>query len=62
MVGNNMKNNYNNSIKTVFDGYYTYKNVKSPRILCRNCNKHHVIKSAPISSNTNSGEDELLES
>ncbi len=51
-----------NSLNTVFDGYYTYKSIKNPRILCKDCNKRHILKTALISSNTNNGEDELLES
>ena len=45
------------SIDTVCDGYDYYK-VKKQRYLCKECKKHFT---APISSNTNSGEGELLE-
>lgn len=51
-----------NSYNTVFDGFYSYKENKSPRILCKECTKRHILRTAPISSNTNSGGDELLES
>jgi hypothetical protein len=49
-------------LNTVFDGYYKYKNLKYPRVLCKDCKKRHIIKTAPISSNISSGGDELLES
>lgn len=49
-----------NSNNTVFNGNYSYKGIIKPRILCKNCNKNFVI-TAPVFSNNNSGEDELLE-
>lgn len=45
------------STNTVCDGYSYYK-VKKQRYLCKECKKYFT---APISSNTNSGEGELLE-
>lgn len=50
------------SKNTVFNGKYTYKNVVKPRVFCKNCKNNYIIQSAPVSSNINSGEDELLES
>lgn len=45
------------STNTVCDGYNYYK-VKRQRYLCKECKKHFT---APINSNVNSGEGELLE-
>lgn len=45
------------SNNTVCDGYNYYK-VKKQRYLCKTCKRHFT---APISSNINSGGDELLE-
>lgn len=45
------------STNTICDGYYYYK-VKKQRYLCKECKKHFT---APIDSNINSGEGELLE-
>lgn len=45
------------STNTVCDGYDYYK-VKRQRYLCKECKRHFT---APISSNINSGEGELLE-
>lgn len=46
-----------NSTNTVCDGYNYYK-IKKQRYLCKTCKKHFT---APIISNDNSGEGELLE-
>ena len=47
-----------NSPNTVCDGYDYYK-VKKQRYLCKTCKRHFT---APVISNSNSGEGELLES
>lgn len=46
-----------NSLDTVCDGYNYYK-IKKQRYLCKTCKRHFT---APIISNNNSGEGELLE-
>ena len=46
-----------NSYNTFYQGFRNYKT----RIKCKDCNKGSTIKTAPNSSNTISGEDELLE-